>query len=175
MVKISYTSSSHKRLMGRHSNEKHELEVFPLDVERLPVRLHQLLQLLYVSSFQFCNLLRGHLDTKTSFNSKEKFLKKIKSSNICTNSPAHSSWWRWKLAWQWSCTLRPPPQCRQHPPDIEAVRLTKLQLQLLNLKMEKTLMKTTSSSVLFNSSRTGAIILHGPHLMALVQLFILTK
>ena len=51
--------------------------------------------------------------------------------------------------------------------DNEAVRLTKLQLQLLNFKMEKTLMKTTSSSVLFNSSRTGAIILHGPHLKAL--------
>ena len=49
--------------------------------------------------------------------------------------------------------------------DNEAVRLTKLQLQLLNFKMEKTLMKTTSSSVLFNSSRTGAIILHGPHLI----------
>ena len=49
--------------------------------------------------------------------------------------------------------------------DNEAVRLTKLQLQPLNFKMEKTLMKTTSSSVLFNSSRTGAIILHGPHLI----------
>merc|ERR550525_411563 len=43
--------------VGRHSNEKHALEVFSLDVERLPVCLHQLLQLLYVSSLQFCNLL----------------------------------------------------------------------------------------------------------------------